>query len=267
MIRGARHPRPGKALSWRRTGETSRRLEPVLSTPRVRDTAEELAIREADPGRMQVAQRRSVRYPVAFREGDGPIATGAVEVESHGLRLTGRHQATPVEYEVSCRELTQVRLGHELRERLNGYPGVVLERTQGEPLLLAPLGIGLRAELADTLAALAGTPAGDAEKITLIVPLRRGSQERARALIAEGPPFDSAALGLVRHEVFLSATEAVFVLEGPGVQEILERALGEPRFWRAGLSWRRCAAGPPRLARLDGPPAGELVYSWVAREL
>jgi hypothetical protein len=204
---------------------------------------------------------------VAFREGDGPIATGAVVIDSHGLRLKGRHEATPVEYEVSCRELTQVRLGHETQERLNGYPGVVLLRTHGEPLLVAPLGIGLRAELADTLAALAGTPAGDVEKITLIVPLRRGAQERARALIAAGPPFDSAALGLVRHEVFLSSTEAVFVLEGPGVQDILERALGEPRFWRAGLAWRRCAAGPPRLAPLDASPSGELVYRWVAREL
>jgi hypothetical protein len=205
---------------------------------------------------------------VAFREGDGPIATGAVVIDSHGLRLKGRHEATPVEYAVSCRELTQVRLGHEIQERLNGYPGVVLQRTHGEPLLVAPLGFGLRAELADTLAALAGTPAGDAEKITFIVPLRRGARERAKALIAKGPPFDSAALGLVRHEVFLNSTEAVFVLEGPDVQTILERALGEPRFWRAGLAWRRCAAGPPRLARpsFDAAGCGEPVYSWVAGE-
>jgi hypothetical protein len=50
--------------------------------------------------------------------------------------------------------------------------------------------------------------------------------------------------------------EAVFVFGGPGVHEVLERAVRDPALWRAGLAWRNVMAGKPRLL--------DCAFSWSA---
>jgi hypothetical protein len=228
--------------------------------------ADEAWIRFADTGAMQSSKPRSVRYAAAFREGDRPVATGAVVVKDDRLLLQGRQEDARYELSISYAELTRVQIGHRTRDRLNGYPTVVLVRRTGPPVHIAPLGFGLRLELADIVAALLAKQAGTAECVVIVVPLKSGSREGVKALVADGPPFDSADLGLVRHRVFLNQGEAIFVLEGPSARDVLARALEKPDSWRTGLSWRKLTSGPPRIAEapFDAARAGELVYSWIA---
>jgi hypothetical protein len=232
----------------------------------VRGTADDGVEGGADTWRMQPRARDPIRYPAAFREGDGPIAVGAVVVEADCVLLEGRHQEELFRWAVLYEDLVAVRLGHRTRERLNGCCTLVLLRRAAPPLEIAPLGFGLRWELADTLDERIGRRGEATERVAIVVPLRHGSVEQVRALLAEGPPFDVAAQGLSRHDVFLASEEAVFVLEGRDVHEILWRAIGEPGFWQAGKAWRGYTAGAPWLS--SGPfvstGTGELVYSWVA---
>jgi hypothetical protein len=90
--------------------------------------------------------------------------------------------------------------------------------------------------------------------IAVVAPLRYGAQAEARALIASGPPFDPERTPLVRHEVFLTGDEAVFVFEGPNARAAVDQLLGESSIWKAALAWRRCLAGRPRVA--------EHAYGW-----
>jgi hypothetical protein len=61
-------------------------------------------------------------------------------------------------------------------------------------------------------------------------------------------------VGLDRHHVFVTEREALFVFEGPGACETLERVLRNTRVLRAAARWRECLAGPPRVA--------EETYAW-----
>ena len=192
-----------------------------------------------------------------------PPAAGAVVVEEDRLLLEGRQAGTRFELSLAYPELTQIHIGRGPDERLNGHPTVVITRRDGPCVHIQPFGAGLLHELTGLLAALAAQHADEAEQVTVVVPLRRGSLERVKELVVEGPPFDPAALGLRRHQVFLTPTEAIFVLEGTHARETFERALREPSFWRAGLAWRSSIAGRPHVA--DAPPTdAELVYSWAA---
>jgi hypothetical protein len=97
--------------------------------------------------------------------------------------------------------------------------------------------------------------------IAVIAPLKYGVQAEARGLIASGPPFDPERTPLVRHEVFLTGDEVVFVFEGPNARLAVEQLIGESSIWQAALAWRRCLAGRPRIAehayewRRDAPAA------------
>jgi hypothetical protein len=103
--------------------------------------------------------------------------------------------------------------------------------------------------------------------VAVIVPLKKGRLARAKELVAQGPPFDPGALGLTRHQVFLSADEAIFVFAGPHVRAKLERMTRDPTLWRVGHAWRGCIGGRPRLATATEivPESGDRpVYSWIA---
>ena len=82
--------------------------------------------------------------------------------------------------------------------------------------------------------------------------------------------FDPGTLGLSRHEVYLTADEAIFVFAGPGARAAVQRASRDPSLWRVGLAWSDCIGGRPRLA--DAAEAGrrqglEPEYSWTAERL
>ena len=87
-------------------------------------------------------------------------------------------------------------------------------------------------------------------KLVIVVPLAPGKRDLARDVLAEGPPFDPARLGITGHEVFLSDAEAIFVFtlgEGP---QTLERMLAEDDFWAVVGTWEHIAAGRPRIAEV-----------------
>jgi hypothetical protein len=84
--------------------------------------------------------------------------------------------------------------------------------------------------------------------VAVVVPIKEGAEEAVGDFLAEGPPFDPASLGLVRHRVFVTEREAVFVFESIGGLDSLERILAEPDFWTVLPGWEHVVAGEPRLA-------------------
>ncbi len=93
--------------------------------------------------------------------------------------------------------------------------------------------------------------------VAIVVPLRKGTKEVAEEFLAEGPPFAPEALGLVRHEVFLTEEEAIFVFETEGCLECLDKILADPDFWTVAPAWEHLADGAPRVATI--------AYVWPER--
>jgi hypothetical protein len=214
-----------------------------------------------------LGQQAGARYAVFFRAGREVAVSGALVVDEDRVLLVGRGQAGHVELAIAYSELTGVRAGRSPEERLRGQPALLLERGPLPPVQVVPFGFGLLHELADLLAALAGQSGGDDEEVVVVVPVKQGRLERTRELVAQGPPFDPGALGLTRHQVYLTADQAIFVFAGPGARAAVQRASRDPSLWRVGLAWRDCIGGQPHLA--DAAEAGrvrgrELVYSWNA---
>jgi hypothetical protein len=94
--------------------------------------------------------------------------------------------------------------------------------------------------------------------LVVVLPLEEGAQERARALLADGPPFDLERTGFERHEVFLTDREFVFVFEAPGSPATLKLPGEDPSLWRVAAAWQPLMAGRPRKA--------ETAYSWTRSE-
>jgi hypothetical protein len=115
------------------------------------------------------------------------------------------------------------------------------------------------------------------ERVAIIARLKEGSEQRAAELVGAGPPFDLANTGIVRHSIYISAKEAVFVFEGHEVEWIVDQLIDEPFHYdlqRALDRWREIVDGKPRVARerfgwqLDeteaiATPTGERSESWA----
>jgi hypothetical protein len=209
----------------------------------------------------------SATYAAVFREGTTAPTTGGLIVGADGVSLRGRGRDGRVEVNIPYAELCEVRIGRSPKEYLNARPTLVLARRHAPPVQVSPLGAGLLHELADLLVALTSQHAGNEEQIVVIVPLKAGCADRARDLLEQGPPFDPAALGLRRHMVFVGDREAVFVFAGPGVRQKVGHATRDPTIWRAGIAWRACIAGRPRVLDSSELPAAAVdtlpVYSWA----
>ena len=95
-------------------------------------------------------------------------------------------------------------------------------------------------------------------RLVVVVPLREGTGEKVRELLAEGPPFDLEQTRFDRHDVFLTASEAVFVFETAGLPATLELSAEDPSLWKAAAAWRQCMAGRPRKA--------EVAFTWERPE-
>ena len=90
------------------------------------------------------------------------------------------------------------------------------------------------------------------ERVAIIAHLKEGSEQRAADLVAAGPPFDLVDAGIVRHSVYISAHEAVFVFEGHEVEWIVDQLIDAPFHYelhRALEQWREIVDGQPRVAR------------------
>lgn len=204
------------------------------------------------------------RFAVVFRV-DASQAAGSLEIDDDRLSLRGNGNKGGLNLEIPLSALTEVRVGRHESERLNGYPTLILERTPEPSVQLAPFGMTLLPEIADLLTSLSRHAGGDV--LTVSVPLKDGCLDRAHRLLAKGPPFDPASLGLNSHEVYLREGEAVFVFRGPNVRARIGRAIGHPAVWRAGLAWQRCFAAPPQIVELaELSLASSPTYRWIESE-
>jgi len=204
------------------------------------------------------------RFAVVFRD-DPAQAIGALDVEQDRLLLHGPTGAGgELKLEIPFSDLSEVRVGRQSTERLNGYPTLILERRSLPGVQVAPLGVGLLREITELLLSLKRRDDGDA--LLVVVPLKPGCLGRARELLAKGPPFNPASLGLRSHEVYLNESEAVFVFHGSNVRTQVNKAIGHPALWRAGLAWQRCFAAAPRIFDAVVPPSfdAEPAYRWSA---
>jgi hypothetical protein len=97
------------------------------------------------------------------------------------------------------------------------------------------------------------------QQLAIVARLKSGAEPRAAELISEGPPFDPEERGFMRHVVYLSAGEVVFVFEGDDVEWMVDDLVDDPFQWpvlAAFDTWRLLVEGDPRIAR----PA----YVWEA---
>ena len=85
-------------------------------------------------------------------------------------------------------------------------------------------------------------------RVVVVASLRDGAAERARELVAGGPPFDLAGTGLAAHGVYVTDREAVFVFDGEAARDDVQRHVGLPELWEAAAAWRDVLAGRPRVA-------------------
>jgi hypothetical protein len=95
-------------------------------------------------------------YGVVWREGEGPLAHGKLELLPRAVRLDGLAGSTPVTRVLLYDGLEAVRVGRTSLDRLNGHPSLVLEPHDGERVVVAAVAqTGVVAELTEQLAKLA----------------------------------------------------------------------------------------------------------------
>jgi hypothetical protein len=90
------------------------------------------------------------------------------------------------------------------------------------------------------------------ERVAIVAHLKEGTEQRAAELVAAGPPFDIAETGILRHSIYISASEVVFVFEGHDVEWIVDELINAPFHYelhRALDQWREIVEGQPRVAR------------------
>ncbi len=141
-------------------------------------------------------------YAVVWRTDGGPTSRGVLELADDQLLLHGT--GVPVRLRIPFGELSSVEIGRGAADRINGEKALVLERRSCERVLIGALGgVGLLGELIDLLARLRAEHVARA-RVAVVLPIRLGTADLVRRLIAEGPPFDVEFLGLERHHFFFS---------------------------------------------------------------
>ena len=100
-----------------------------------------------------VDRRRTPRYAVIWREGQGTLRAGRLELTADVLRIEGSSRdGSFSRCEVPLTAIRAVRIGRMRNERVEGMPSLIVERVYGEPLLVADAtGTGAVHELADAL--------------------------------------------------------------------------------------------------------------------
>jgi hypothetical protein len=192
-------------------------------------------------------------YAVTWEEPEGTRRSGRLELGTDALHLVGSNGDGAASKDLPYTDMSRFRLARSAEERLQARPTLLLELRGGELLKIAAVSQpGIVAELSDRLAVLTGDPK-TVETAAIVVPLRPGSREEVEALLRNGPPFDPSRLGLVRHEVFLSEDEVIFIFHGlPSV--FAQRLAEDDSFWNAATAWPPLVRGRARFA--------EAAYSW-----
>ncbi len=187
-------------------------------------------------------------YAITWQEMDGSPHSGKLELRANGVSLEGSNGGGPVSLLVHYGRL----LGLDLApgaNRLDGRPTLVLERRGGIPIRIASVGApGILSEVAERIASMKAGDASAAERVAVVVPLRKGKRDKAERLLDKGPPFDPERVGLERHEVFVTDQEAIFVFNAaPGFS--LGKLLADSKVWASAAAWHDVVAGPPRIAK------------------
>jgi hypothetical protein len=86
------------------------------------------------------------------------------------------------------------------------------------------------------------------QRIVVIARLKPDSHVAAAQILRAGPPYDPGDIGLVRHGVYLSGSDVVFVFEGPDVEQQLSRLLNDPAASSAFSVWAPLLEGTPSAA-------------------
>jgi hypothetical protein len=86
------------------------------------------------------------------------------------------------------------------------------------------------------------------ERLVVTLKLRKRTGERAAELIAAGPPFDPADLGLARHAVYLGDDLVIFAFEGEDVEQRVRSLINDPVRSASFAAWMPLLAGRPALA-------------------
>lgn len=194
-------------------------------------------------------------YAVRWQSGSGPGHSGCLELGPRTLVFEGSNGGGPASETVSYADVTDFRIVRSPEERLSDRQTLLLERRKGEPIRIA--GIvhpGIVSELAERLGSLHVPGEGGPSRAVLVLPLVEGASEGVAELLRKGPPFDPDEVGLQRHQVFLTDSEAIFVFEADSAQAA-DRLLSSSRLWAAAAAWKDLVAGPPRIA--------DDVYSWT----
>jgi len=194
-------------------------------------------------------------YAVVWREGELPQGTGKLELLPRVVRLDGRRAGAATTLDVPYDDLAGLRVDRTASERLAGNATLVLERRAAPAVRVASFGRpNLISEIVEQLLAI--ERAGSAvHRAAVVVPIDPGTHETVRELLAHGPPFDPGAVGLERHQVYLTTDEVVFLFESHVGEPAFEALLAEPALLEIAAGWQDVLAGPPRLA--------ESVYSWT----
>jgi hypothetical protein len=220
----------------------------VFRSP-IRAATDAVAVSTVDAPAMETT------YGVVWKDGTKPLARGRLELLPRVVRLDGMAGSESAWREIAYDNLSEIRIGRSNEDRIDGHTTLILAPRAGDTVSIASVAqAGVVAEIAERLAALQLGTEGR-RRLTIVLPLVDGARDAVRALLAEGPPFDPEVLGLDRHEVFLTDTEAVFVFESELGASAFEPLLQDPELWKSAAAWHEHLAGPPRIA--------EDVYSWT----
>lgn len=218
-----------------------------FSAMRTRGRPDAIVPAAGDPGRV------AHTYGVIWRHGHDPLARGRLELGPTMLRLVGTTMTADVAEEIDYADLGGVHVGRGADERIDGHKTLVLERRGRPALAIAGIGeAGILGELTDRLVEL--QRANVRHRAAVVVPLLVGSRSAVEALLADGPPFDPAALELEQHCVYVTDDEVIFAFAWRGSATI-DTLVAEPGFWQSAAVWQHHVAGPPRVA--------EPAYVWT----
>ncbi|HEY8193109.1 MAG TPA: hypothetical protein VIF36_04220 [Gaiellaceae bacterium] len=194
-----------------------------------------------------------VTYAVSWKEPGGSPGSGRLELGAHALTLEGQNGSSSVSLAYRYRDISGVRVARAADDRLQDRPTLIVDLAGAGSLRIASVAQpGIVSELASRLSD-ARHDRRASKRLALVVPLKAGARSKAESLLAEGPPFDPATVGLEDHEVFLTDEEAVFVFEGiPSV--LLNQAAQNETLWAAAEVWEQLLEGPIRFAAR--------LYSW-----
>ncbi len=196
------------------------------------------------------------QYAVVWRVGEQPVVAGKLVLGADALVLQGAD--VPDGLRIGFDELTSVAVGRGQADRINGAKSLVLTRGCGDEVRIgAPFGdFGVVSDLAEVLTLLHTARAADT-RVVVVLPIKRGTAEKARRLVDEGPPFDVDRLALERHHVFVTEQEVVFFFEGASAAAVVEALAQSPRVLKTAVRWRDVLAGRPRIA--------EEGFAWTRR--